>query len=98
MDIFKKLRSVFKTKEKSSIKQTDKSDELSSITFKIDNDLNVTTHTKISTDIIPTLIDNDYLKSTDSEDQALIQLVFILLANEVTEQIIEETNEKSRPV
>jgi ABC-type uncharacterized transport system involved in gliding motility auxiliary subunit len=88
--MFKKFFSLF-NKNKSSIK-TDES-SLSSITFKFDNDLNVTTHTRINSEIIMTLIDNDYLKSVDSEDKAVINLIFILMANEVTEQIIEKTND-----
>jgi len=89
--MFKKFFSLFQ-KNKSSIKLDDSESSLSSITFEFDNDLNVTTHTRINSDIILTLIDNGYMKSTESEDQAMVNLVFILMANEVTEQIIQKTN------
>ncbi len=67
----------------------------SSILFEIDKELNVTTKSRINKDISSTLIDSNYLDSSQSEDDAAIHLVFILLANEVTEQIIEEVNENA---
>ena len=65
----------------------------SSILFEIDKELNVTTKSRVNKEIVPVLIDNKYLDSPQSEDESAIQLVFVLLANEVTEQIISEINE-----
>jgi len=67
----------------------------SSILFEIDKDLKITTKSRINKDIISTLIDSKYIDSAQSEDEAVIQLVFILLVNEVTEQIMEEVNENA---
>ena len=65
----------------------------SSVIFEIDNELNIVTKSEINKDVINTLIDNGYIKSEHSEDFAMIQLAFILIANEVTEQIIENVND-----
>lgn len=67
----------------------------SSILFEIDNELNVSTKSRINKDIAGVLVDNQYLDSTQSEDNAAIHLVFILLANEVTDQIMQEINENA---
>jgi len=65
----------------------------STIMFEIDNELSVTVKSSINKEIISTLIDNKYLDSSQSEDDAVIQLVFVLLANEATEQIMEKVNQ-----
>ncbi len=90
--MLEKFFSLFR-KNKSTVKIDKTKDSMSSITFEFDEDLNVTTHTRINSKIIIPLINSGYLQSVDSEDQALINLVFILMANEVTEQIINKTNE-----
>lgn len=64
----------------------------SSVTFEINNDLEIKVKSKISKDIIETLIDKAYITPEFSEDEATIQLAFILIANEATEQIIENIN------
>lgn len=68
-------------------------DGKSYITFEFDNELNVVTKSQINKDVVNTLIDSGYILSEHSEDVAMIQLAFILIANEVTEQIIEEVND-----
>lgn len=67
-------------------------DGTSSITFEINNDLEIKVTSKINKEITETLIDKAYIKPEHSEDEATIQLAFILIANEATEQIIENIN------
>jgi len=80
-------------KTKSTIKEIENRN--STISFEIDGELNVTIHTRINSDITLTLIDNNYLGTKEAEDEAAIQLAFILIANEATEQLIEETNKNA---
>jgi hypothetical protein len=87
------LQEELKTLKSSGI--TPISEGNSSILFEIDNDLNIKTKSRINKDIVNSLIDNEYLTSAQSEDDAVIQLVFVLLANEATEQIIDEVNENA---
>jgi ribosomal protein S8 len=64
----------------------------STLTFEIDPELKITVSSKINPDIVETLIDKGYIKSEFSEDEPTIQFAFILIANEATEQIIENVN------
>jgi len=92
--MFNKIKNFFKKKE--SNKNVKKVNEgHSSITFEIDPELFITVKSKVNSEIIETLIDSDYLRPEQSEDENAIHLAFVLIANETTEQIIEEINEKA---
>jgi hypothetical protein len=93
--MLEKIKKFFQKKEiqevpkQSTIKKV--KDENSTITFEIDEDLKVIVHTRINPKIALTLIDREYLTPKDADDQGAVQLAFVLIANEVTEQIIENT-------
>ena len=65
----------------------------SSLLLEFDDDLQVTVSSRINDSIITSLIDREYIISTDTADEASVQFAFILVANEVTEQIIDRINE-----
>ena len=67
----------------------------STITFEIDKELNVTVHTRINKDIILPLLDQNYINANGAEDEGSIQVAFVLIANEITEQLIEEVNKNA---
>lgn len=64
----------------------------SSVVFEIDGELNVTVKSRINKDITNVLIDHNYITSAQSEDESAINFAFVLIANEATEQVIENIN------
>lgn len=64
----------------------------SSILFEIDDNLEIKIKSRINEDITNTLIDKGYLAADQSADKEILQLSFILLVNEASEQIIEQVN------
>ncbi|MDH5766618.1 MAG: hypothetical protein OEZ38_11440 [Gammaproteobacteria bacterium] len=68
-------------------------DGKSRLVFEFDEELNVTTKSIINKDVVPALVDNNYISPDSTEDEIILQLAFIVIANEVTEQIIEDVNE-----
>lgn len=77
------------------VKEPKTEDERSSVTIFIDKDLKMQIKSKINTEIVQKLVDEGYLLEGQIEDEGAIQLAFILLANEVTDQIIEQVNERA---
>lgn len=67
-------------------------DENSSVLFEFDNELAVTVKSRINSDIVMKLIDQEYITTEFAEDEASIQFAFILMANEASEQIILGVN------
>src|SRR4030066_706829 len=82
----RKKKKVVKKKSRATVKTTNK--ENSTITFEIDKDLMVTIHSKINKNIVTSLIDKGYVKAVDAENEALIQVAFVLLANEISDQLL----------
>lgn len=74
----------------------EETDGVSSITFEIDSDMNVVVKSKINKRMVLTLIDESYIKADQSEDEGAIQLSFVLIANEVTNQLIDEINHNAK--
>lgn len=71
-------------------------DETTSITFLIDDDLNVTTQTRVNLErVAQVLIDNDYISPDHRNDEFAVHLAFILMVNEVTTQIISKYTSES---
>ena len=64
----------------------------SCIIFDIDSELKTTVKSRINDEISMSLIDEGYITSEQSHDESAIQLAFILITNEVTEQIIDGIN------
>lgn len=64
----------------------------SSVTFSFGTELEggVGVETRINEDIVTALIDQGVLSPESAEDERAIQLAFILLADEVAEQILME--------
>lgn len=77
----------------SAIQRTEK--ESSSISFYIDKELKVLPKTKINDEIIPALIDENYINQGVSDNEIVLHLAMLLIANEVSEQIIEEFEDKN---
>lgn len=65
----------------------------SSILFEINEDLEIKIKSRINEDITNTLIDKGYLAADQSANPEILQLAFVLLVNEASEQIIEQVNE-----
>ena len=65
----------------------------SSILFEFDEDLKVQVRSSINDEILPELIKQEYFTDKQSEDENVVQYCFVLLANEVTEQIIMGVND-----
>lgn len=84
----RKKKKVVKKKSRATVKTTNK--ENSTITFEIDKDLMVTIHSKINKNIVTSLIDKGYVKAVDAENEALIQVAFVLLANEISDQLLND--------
>ena len=73
-------------------------DNKSRIVFEIDDDLkNIITKTTINKNVVRKLIELGYIGPKFSEDEMAIQLAFVLIANEVSEQIIEDVNSDEQP-
>jgi hypothetical protein len=70
-------------------------DERSQLIFFIDKDLRIQIKSKINTDIAQKLVDEGYILEGQIEDESAIQLAFILLANEATDQILDQVNEQA---
>lgn len=70
-------------------------DDRSSVTVFIDKNLRMQIKSKINKDIILKLVDEGYLLEGQMEDEGAIQLAFILLANEATDQILDQVNEQA---
>ena len=83
-----KKKKVVKKKSKSLVKRTSK--ENSTITFEIDKDLAVTIHSRINSTIVTSLIDKGYIKASDVDNEAAIQVAFVLLANEISDQLLND--------
>lgn len=82
---------IKKPKTKATVKLSKATN--SSITFEIDDKLNVVTHARINKKIVDTLINHGYLPAKSAEDETAIQLAFVLIANDVTNQIIDQVND-----
>lgn len=65
----------------------------SSILFEFDENLKVKVHSSVNEEIIPELIKHEYFTEEQSKDENVIQYCFVLMANEVTEQIIMGVND-----
>lgn len=66
-------------------------DETSSITFFVDENLNISVRTKANQERVSQILaDNDYIGPEQMNDEFAIHLAFVLMANEVTAQIISE--------
>lgn len=79
-----------KTRNRSSTRKTK---ENSSISFEIDSELKVTVHCRINPSTVDLLIEKGYLDKSQKEDTAAIKLALILMANEVSDQIILNVND-----
>lgn len=66
----------------------------STVTFTIDEELQVGVKSEINRDSNLKLIDSEYLTVEDAENDEAIQLAYILLINEATDQIIEDINSR----
>lgn len=84
---------IEEVRKEETLRLTQEHEEHSTITLIIDNDLNVKTVTKINPEVVETLLEKDYLPHNLANDKDAIQFAFVLIANEVTDQIIEEVNE-----
>jgi len=68
-------------------------DDESTITFFIDEDLNIRVRTRVNMKkMSQVLIDNDYIPADAGEDEFAAHLAFLLLVNEVTAQKLDEYN------
>lgn len=62
----------------------------STITFSIDKTFKVKTFTKVNPDIIKSLVRAQYIEPHQEEDTDAHHLAFVLLANEVSQQLLDE--------
>lgn len=67
--------------------------EDSTLTFTIDKDLKVVMDSKINPEIVPELVKQGFINQVEAESEEILQLSFVVLANEVTEQIITNIND-----
>lgn len=100
MGIYQKARAIFlpwKKKEEPVVvaEPTNSSvSQCASITFSIDKDLRVTVSTDFSDDIKPILKAHDFLSTTDA-DAVAVKYALILIANETSDQLIDQVNNEA---
>lgn len=80
------------------VRQENEKNGNSKLTFEFTPELGVKTHSKINADILTKLVEEQYINADQTEDKFAIQLAFILLTNEATEQMITEINSKASEV
>lgn len=68
------------------------------ITFVVSEDLSVKPVTKVHENMVEILVNEDYILESQVEDKNAIDLAFIVIANEVTDQIISQINESASMV
>lgn len=66
----------------------DKNAEDSSVTFYIDKDLVVRMETSVNKSVVDKLVAEGYVSERDISNEEVIHLAFLVMANEVTENII----------
>jgi len=64
--------------------------ESSSITFYIDKNLNIRVESKANRDMANKLVEENYIGENQVEDPEAHHLAYVLIANEVTDQMVQQ--------